>query len=659
MTITRNEDTPDAQLRNKNLVSDNSGQIFNDYNGLPENFAMIAPYRLKNGKVLTTNFVPTANPGGGVGFDMFSSTDVGRTWTKSRANIVENKWKFAWYRIHRDMLELDDGTLLLGAYGNGTVDGVRKGYSLILQSTDGGKNWTQRSAVNANSSFGTNELGFARTADGKLVAVMRSEEPNPRPPSMPMVQAFSDDNGQTWRDIKGYVPPAGMPNNGIMPKPMLLPNGQLLMTYGRPDNIVVVSRDGTGRAWDDGEVLYARYPGDNPLRRWMGSSGNMDVVQRTNSTALAFGDRCHNVWMCREYSHDNAVWTKVVDAKTPNIGKIDLKTKAEAGTVKVTGTVVGADPNFPEQRLLGAIDGSGEYRAAARFADRAGSAQGLTVELDKAYPINRIGLMMAKGELNSAKVQFSMDGTNWGQPIRTGDRTDYAMAYQDFPAQQAKFVRITGDGKNALTAVTELELYAANTYTFENDAIGSIPRGLKDTRYALAADVGNIPYYNNSRTRLAMQDNDQTARAQATIPNPTPGATQQLAFGYEGWGYGSGAIWEVLGKDAAGTEVVADRLWFAPDGARNRHVVRQWDGAAWQDIGFAGPFVPNKGWMNITLASDGQGTTISKDGTVMGTSSKRLAPITQFTGLRVMTGEKPEDVGNMEHSYDDITFAAN
>ncbi|NNG36791.1 exo-alpha-sialidase [Nakamurella aerolata] len=656
--IVRNEDTPDASLATKYLISENSGQIFNDYSGLPSNFSMVAPYRLRNGDVLSSNFVPTANGDGTDGFAMFRSSDVGKTWTEYRAKIVEDKWQFGWYRIHRDMLELDDGTLLLGAYGNGTVNGVRKGYSLILQSTDGGKTWTQRSAVNGGTSYSTNELGFGRTSDGKLVALMRGDEPAPRPPAMPLTQAFSDDDGKTWRDVKPYVPPAGFPNNGIMPKPMLMPNGQLLLTYGRPDNNVVVSRDGTGRTWDEGNMLYSRYPGEDPLRRWMGSSGNMDIVQRTNSTALAFGDRCHNVWMCREYSHDNAVWAKVVDAKGPNIGKIDLITKANEGVVKVSGSVAAADARFPEQRLQGAIDGSGEYRAAARFSDRAAAARGLTVELDKAYPINRFGLMMGKGEPGAAKVQFSMDGKTWGRPVRTGMRTDYAMRYNDFAPQQAKFVRITGDGTTPLTAVTELELYAAGTYTFENDAVGSIPRGLKDTRYALTADVGNVPYYQHSKTRLALQDNDQTARAQATIPNPTPGATQQISFGYEGWGYGSGAIWEILGKDASGKEVVADRLLFAPVYNPNRHVVKQWDGAAWQVIGEAGPFVPNKGWMTITLNSTGQGTTITKDGTTMGTSSKRLAQVTQFTGLRVFTGEKPEDVGNMEHSYDDITFGA-
>lgn len=659
VSINRNEDSPNAPLRNKNLVSEDSGQTFTDNTGLPEDYSLIAPYRLRNGKVLSANFVPNTGADGSLGFTMYSSTDVGRTWTQSRGRIVEDKWKFGWYRIHREMLELADGTLLLGAYGNGTVDGVRKAYSLLLQSTDGGATWTQRSVVNARTSFATNELGFGRTADGKLLAMMRTEEPNPKSPSAPMLQAYSDDEGLTWRDAKTFVPPAGMPSNGIMPKPMLLPNGQLLLTYGRPDNNVVVSRDGTGRTWDQGEVMYARYPGQDPNRRWMGSSGQTDLVQRTSSTALAFGDRCHNIWFCREYSHDNAVWTKVVDAKTPGVGKLDLKTKSGDGVVKLSGTVLPADARFPEQRLLGAVDGSAEYRAAARFPDRSASAQGLTIELDKAYPVNRFGLMMGKGELNAAKVQFSTDGVNWGEPIRTGDRIDQAMQYQNFEPQQAKFVRITGDGKNALTAVTEFELYAANTYTFENDAVGSVPRGVKDARYALTADVGYVAGYDHSKTRLALQDNDTTARAQATITNPTPGATQQMSFGYEGYGYGSGAIWEVLGKDAAGNEVVADRLLFSPESAKNRHVVKQWDGSAWQVVGYAGPFVTNRSWMGITLKSDANGTTISKDGVTMGTSSKRQAQVTQFTGLRVLTGERPEDVGNMEHSYDDVVFGAN
>lgn len=653
---TRNADAPDASLNNSRMASDDSGQIFEPDKALAPDFPMMAGTRLRDGSVLAADFVPKREASGLDEFRVTHSVDGARSWQEWKAPIHENLWDLSWYRIHRDLVELGDGTLLLGAYGYGTIDGVTKGYSLVLESADGGRNWQQRSLPNLGSGYSTNEMGFTRTSDGRLIAVLRPDKSQPNQLPERMLQTFSDDDGRSWLPLQPFQPPQGMPNNGIMPKPMLQPNGQLLLTYGRPDNNVVVSRDGTGRTWDAGVNLYARYPGENLNRRWMGSSGNMDIISRDASSSLAFGDTCHNLWFCREYSHDNAGWTKVVDAKGPGTGKLDLTNLVAAGKVKLTGALVPADPRFPEQRAQGAVDGSSEYRSAARFAGRAEAARGLTIELDREYELNRIGLMLGRGETGAARVQFSTDGVNWTRPVRTGERTDQAMRYQDFPPAPAKFVRVATDPGSTLSAITELELYSANTMTFENDAVGSIPRGVRDARYALVADRGDIPKYRDSRTRLALQDNDQNERAQATLVNPRPGAEQRMSFGYEGWGYGSGAIWEVLGKGADGKEVVVDRLLFSGDSPQNRNVVKQWDGSAWREIGAYSPFVPNLNWMDVALHTTERGTEISVNGTVLGTSSSRLAQAGQYTGLRVMTGERPQDVGNMEHSYDDIAW---
>ena len=363
----QNEDSPAAPLRNGRAVAENNGQVFVPYTALPPEFTMVATARLRDGSVLSASFVPTTAPAPNrIGIPMARSNDVAKTWTTYTAPLVENLWRLNWYRIHRDIIELADGTLLMGAYGQGNIGGVTKEYSLVLESTDGGQTFRQRSAVNAGSTYGTNELGLGRTSDGGLIAVMRGSGTVARPPSMPLTVSFSSDNGVTWEPLKGYVPPAGLPNNGIMPKLLLQGNGQLVMSYGRPDNNVVVSLDGTGRTWDTGQVVYERHPGEDPLRRWMGTSGNMDLVALNNGASLAFGDTCHNIWWCREYGHDNKIWTRKVDAIAPGVGKLDLATKVAAGTVTLDGKVVPADPRFAEQRLQGAVDGSTEYLSAAR-----------------------------------------------------------------------------------------------------------------------------------------------------------------------------------------------------------------------------------------------------------------------------------------------------
>lgn len=651
----QNEDTPTAPLKEGMASAEDNGQVWVPYTGLPSDFSLVASTKLRSGQVLAAGFIPVSSPAPNrLGIRMAGSTDTAKTWTTWLAPLIEDKWKFNWYRVHRDMLELPDGTILLGAYGNGTIGGVTKEYSLIFESTDAGRSFRQRSAVNAGSQFSTNELGFTRTADGRLVALMRGTEPNPRPPAMPLTQTFSDDDGKTWEPVKTFLPPEGMPNNGVMPEPMLQPNGQLLLTYGRPDNNVVVSKDGTGRTWDVGETLYSRHPGEEPLRRWMGSSGNMALVSRDSNSSLAFGDTCHNILFCREYGHDNKIWTKVVDARGPHVGRIDMATKVREGTVKLVGTVAPADVRFPEQRIQGAVDGSGEYRAAARFVKQ----PALTIELDQVYSLDRIGLMMGKGELNSATVQVSEDGKAWGQPVvKTGARTDWAMRYHDFAPVAAKFVRITPGDDAPLTAITEIELYAADIYTFENDAMTTIPRGLKDTRYALAAEHGIVAGYDHSKSRLALQDNDQTARAEATIPAFRPASSMQIAFGYEGYGYGSGALWDILGTDDSGATKTAEKLHAYADFSRNAMVVETWNGSAWEEIGRKSPAIANRSWMHFTLDVTPVGTTVTLDGAVLGTTKRKLADVSKVTGLNVATGLRPEDVGNMEHSYDDVKFS--
>lgn len=649
----RNEDSPGAPLRHGRAVADDNGQVFVPYSALPPEFTMVATTRLRDGSVLSASFVPgTAPAPNRIGIPMARSTDVATSWTSWTAPLVENLWKLDWYRIHRDIIELPDGTLLLGAYGKGTINGVVREYSLVFESSDGGQSFRQRSAVNAGSTFATNELGMARTSDGRLIAVMRGAEVVARPPSMPMTVTFSGDNGVTWEPLKEYVPPAGLPNNGIMPKLLLQGNGQLLMSYGRPDNNVAVSLDGTGRTWDTGEVVYERHPGDGALRRWMGSSGNMDLVALNNGSSLAFGDTCHNIWWCREYGHDNKIWTRKVDAIAPGVGKIDLATKVAAGTVQLSGKVLPADERFAEQRIEGVVDGSTEYRAAARFGDE----QTLTIKLDDTYTLERFGLMMAEGEVNSAKIEVSTDGRSWGRPVaRTGARTDHAMRYNDIKPVRASYVRISPTTDAPLTAITELELFAKELLTFENDAVNSVPRSVEDSRYALVANT-IIPGVDNSSAHLVLIDADTEAKATARFRARSPDRSQRISMGFEGYGYGSGAIWDILGTDASGREVTAFKLHLTADWTNNRMLVRAWDGANWQNVGGVGPVPPNKQWMTVTIDSTAGETTVSVNGQVAGTTDLALAKARRFDGFRAETGLLPADVGNMEHGYDDIAI---
>ncbi|MFL6119263.1 sialidase family protein [Actinophytocola sp.] len=74
-------------------------------------------------------------------------------------------------RVHREARLLPDGTIVVPAYL--AYVGERQG-SIILQSTGGGRTWTQRGQIPAP--VATNEVGWSFTTDNRLVAAVRTGE---------------------------------------------------------------------------------------------------------------------------------------------------------------------------------------------------------------------------------------------------------------------------------------------------------------------------------------------------------------------------------------------------------------------------------------------------------------------------------------------------
>lgn len=642
MTVTRNPDTSNATLHNTMKVAEDNGLEFKDYTVLPDGYNWASSGRRSDGTIMLYKFVPATAPAPNrFALPIAASTDVGRSWTFWNAPIVENKWKLAWYRVTHAMLELQDGTLLQGVYA-GVTDGT--GYAVvILQSTDKGRTWTQRSRLTSDGDSG--ELALARASDGRLIAVTRSNEGSGNP-TRKMKQTFSADDGLTWEPQQTFVPPPGLPAEGILPEMVLQPNGALVLTYGRPDNNIAVSWDGTGRTWNAGKVVYANYIRDTHRGRSMGSSGNTSVIAGESNYSLNFGDICHNVWSCREHGQQVGNWVRRIDAVTPGTGKVDLATGVADGIMKISGDVVPADARFPEQRLAGAVDGSNEYRAAARLAGS--GPKRITIELDRQYPLDRIGLMLDRGTANSADVQLSTDGVNWTSPVvRQRNSVDYALRYHDIAPTAAKYVRISNDGGSAFTALNELELYAADTWTFENDAVNVTPRGTTDTLHAFTADT--IFAGEHSRRRAIIVDMDPDSRGTMTFPVAAqPGL--RLTYGYAGVGYGSGAIWELLGKDADGKGVTAWKFWFRPVG--DGFALSAWDGNAWQAVGTFPTYTPNGEWIPVEINANGTAATMTVHGKTLTTTAKAGAAST-LHAFRPSTGINVADQ-NMEHSFDNV-----
>jgi hypothetical protein len=85
-------------------------------------------------------------------------------------------------------------------------------------------------------------------------------------------------------------------------------------------------------------------------------------------------------------------------------------------------------------------------------------------------------------------------------------------------------------------------------------------------------------------------------------------------------------------------------------------VVRVWDGGKWVEVGGVSPYIPNYKWISIAIDTTGDRATVTVNGQALSTTT-RLAEVTSFTGFKAETGLVPADVGNMEHSYDDVVIA--
>jgi hypothetical protein len=625
-------------------VSEQNGLAFTtDLDGKQfDGFDLTTTTRLRNGRILTAQFTAATQSPTGLGIRMGSSADVGRTWKSWDAPVTQPDTALAWIRVQRTLMELPDGELLMTGYGAIKANG--QAVSLVFESSDNGHTWAVRSIIRGPR--GINEMSMARTSDGQLVALFREAgSPSGLLQLYPLLQAYSSDDGQTWTTPTELKTPAGIPNAGVDPNLVLMPNGALMASYGRPDNTVLISWDGTGRTWDKGDTVFANPASDTDPGRYHGSSGNTTIQAVGTNYALYWGDTCHTIYLCREYGQNTKVFVRRIDAVKGGAGKLDLMTRYLNGSVHLQGSVQRADPRTPEARLAGAIDGSTGVNSAAFL--RPGSP--FTVQLDQPRNLDQIGLMLGNGVPQSVNVQTSLDGRHWGAPVAAiRDTVDYAMRYYHFPTVTARYVRVAPTDHRS-TAITELELYSPDTWTFENDAPNSVPRGFVDTLHATVADY-LFPGW-QSEKRLILVDMDTSAAATATLPTPDVPA-QHASFAYSGEGYGAGVVWTVDGKDAAGQRVPAYRFLLAPNFTTGKFNLSAWDGSAWKLISTGAiPQPANEVMFPVSIDASADQANLVVNGAPV-TTTVRANPVTSFAGLTFATnGDKAV---NMEASFDEI-----
>lgn len=142
---------------------------------------------------------------------------------------------------------MPDGSLLATIYG--TQQGHKRYTSAVIRTDDGGRHWKHLSVIAHSDQVGREgfcEPALVRLANGHLLCAMRT--------GGPLYTTRSSDDGRSWST------PEVVADHGVDPDLLLMTNGVLVLSYGRPNVDLRFSADGTGRQWTPSMTLY-RGPG--------------------------------------------------------------------------------------------------------------------------------------------------------------------------------------------------------------------------------------------------------------------------------------------------------------------------------------------------------------------------------------------------------------
>ncbi len=181
------------------------------------------------------------------------SHDGGATW--DAAPIAVDSTPLARAGTSDAVLELPDGTLLMGIYGADPDSRVCRAY--VVRSRDGGNTWGESALIarDPERRISFEEPALTMMQDGNLLAVLRSGEPGNY---AFLYQATSVDGGRSWMDLRPT------PMWGHPAQVLALADGRLVCAYGyrRPPFGVRACVSGDdGRTWDMAREIVLRADG--------------------------------------------------------------------------------------------------------------------------------------------------------------------------------------------------------------------------------------------------------------------------------------------------------------------------------------------------------------------------------------------------------------
>lgn len=643
----------DGVSDNGQLVSTNGGQSF----ATTTQPGYEASARLSDGRVADAQFIGQTS----VSLQQRTlpvrySTDNGAsfpTTVTSTLNIAPQSFAATSANFFpNSLIQVPNGPLLMAGYAN--LSGGQS--ALLMQSTDAGQSWTLRSVIaQGSSSRGYSETAIALNADGDLITVSRSSTYDN------LWRRVSTDLGATWTGAVAGIPEFATDSSGnrpfgrINPRLSLLPNGILALVAGRPDNHIALSYDGRGTTWNVKKVFYDNHSTADPQNLNEGTSGNADLAWTEANRAVLLADSCHAItyqgahynkctWHGAPMSGGTTefqIMRAMADILTPGTGKIDLAAKAQ-----LTGDL-GAVAGQNRSGLRAVVDGSTELWSGAV---KQGGAGTVDLTLDRPYTLSRAGLSLALGGTESATVQTKLNaGDAWQDWYTVTGQEGYALRYTAPTARKARYVRVlTGTASYCPPGVTapcsmlnELELYASDVDSFENDPVNGIPRGYSVDYTVDDQGRGHQGVWvttstagsGSHRALFITDDNGQHLPAVRRTDGSSTAKTLEFRFHPARWrpageGAPSSFMFDLLATPVNGQRTTAYHLSVWSDGT-----VRYYAGNAWHTIGSGPALDPSTAvWSTIRVAATTTSATVTVDGVTVGTATRADGGTSAMTG---------------------------
>jgi len=643
----------DGVSDNAQLVSTNGGQSF----GTTTQPGYEASARLSDGRVIDAQFVGQVS----VSLQqrtlpMRYSTDNGATFATtvtSTLNIAPQSFAATSANFFPNtVIQVPNGPLLMAGYAN--LSGGQS--ALLMQSTNAGQSWTLRSVIaQGSSSRGYSETAIAQNADGDLITVSRSSTYDN------LWRRMSTDLGATWTGAVQGIPEFAADSAGnrpfgrINPRLSLLPNGILALVAGRPDNYIALSYDGKGTTWNVKKVFYDNHSTASPQDLNEGTSGNADFAWTESNRAVLLADSCHAItyqgahynkckWHNAPMSGGTTefqIMRAMADVLTPDTGKIDLASKA------VLSGDLGAVSGHSRSGPRGAVDGSTELWSGAV---KQGGAGTFDVVLDRPYTLSKAGLSLALGGTESATVQTRLNaGDAWQDWYSVTNQEGYALRYTSPAARKAQHVRVvTGTASYCPPGVTapcgmlnEIELYASDVDSFENDPVNGIPRGYSVDYTVDDQGKGHQGVWVTKSTdgsgssRALFITDDHGQHLPAVRRTDSSSATKTLEFRFHpvkwrpaGEGAPSSFMFDLLATPVSGQRRTAYHLSVWSDGT-----VRYYAGNAWHTLGSGPALDPSTAlWSTIRITATTTQATVTVNGVTIGTATRADGATSNLTG---------------------------